>query len=73
MKDLIERIEKYQEDKGISDIRLTTILGVHPTTWYYIKAGKRNPGMKFLRAVERELPELTKRNKILRFLKTLKF
>jgi len=29
--------------------------------------------MKFLRAVERELPELTKRNKILRFLKTLKF
>lgn len=59
MNNLIETIKKYQQDKNLSDNQFAKLLGIDRSTWAYIKSGKRNPGMKFLRAIAHELPQLS--------------
>lgn len=58
MNNLIEAVKKYQQDEKLSDNQLTKLLRIDRSTWSYIKSGKRNPGIKFLRAIAREIPKL---------------
>ena len=55
---LVEAIKQHQRDRSLSDNQLAKLLGIDRSTWAYIKCGKRNPGMKFLRAIGREIPTL---------------
>lgn len=57
MNNLIEAVRQYQRDKKISDNQFSQLLGLDRSTWAYIKSGKRNPGIKFFRAIARELPQ----------------
>ena len=58
MNNLIEAIKQEQKKRGLTDTRLAELLGIDRTTWAKIKGGKRTQGMKFLRAVAREFPDL---------------
>jgi len=58
MNNLIEAIKQYQANENLSDTQLGKLLGIDRSTWAYIKSGRRNPGVKFLRAVAHEIPQL---------------
>jgi len=55
MTNLIEAIKQRQSQANLSDTALASLLGVDRSTWSKIKSGKRNPGIKFLRAVDQRL------------------
>lgn len=57
MNKLIEAVREYQKEEGLTDTGLTQLIGLDRSTWAYIKAGKRNPGVKFLRAISLKLPQ----------------
>jgi len=58
MNKVIEAIKEYQEQNRISDGGLIKLLQIDRSTWSLLKRGKRNPGVKFLKAVAREIPQL---------------
>lgn len=58
MDNLVDAIKQKQGQQKISDKKLASLLGIHRTTWAYIKSGRRNPGIKFLSAVANTFPEL---------------
>jgi len=55
MNNLIEAIKQRQRQANLNDTALASLLGVDRSTWSKIKSGKRNPGIKFLRAVDQRL------------------
>lgn len=55
MNNLIEAIKQRQSQAKLSDTALALLLGMDRSTWAKIKSGKRNPGIKFLRAVDQRL------------------
>jgi len=55
---LIEALIGYTENHQISDRRFAReILGIHPSTWSYIKRRQRSFGPIVLRAISTHLPE----------------
>ncbi len=54
---LIEQIELYQKLKGLSNVVLAGMLGVHNAHLSRIKRGERQPGRKLLQALA-TIPEL---------------
>jgi predicted transcriptional regulator len=56
---IVERLKGKQKELGMSDVAFAAKLGISRQLWNFIKTGKREPGFKFLKAVMRELPELT--------------
>jgi len=58
MNKVIEAIKEYQEQNRISDGGLIKLLQIDRSTWSLLKRGKRSPGVKFLKAVAREIPQL---------------
>ena len=55
MNSLIEAVKQKQRQDEITDNALASLLGIDRSTWSKIKSGKRNPGMKFIRAVNERL------------------
>ena len=55
MNNLIEAIKQRQRQANLNDTALASLLGMDRSTWAKIKSGKRNPGIKFLRAVDQRL------------------
>lgn len=58
MIDFLEALEQYQQDNKLSDRQLAKRLGIDHSTLSYVKSGKRNPGMRFYKAVANAIPEL---------------
>jgi transcriptional regulator with XRE-family HTH domain len=56
---LIEAIKQEQKERMINDSQLARLLGVDLSTWSRIRRGQRRPGGKFLRAVMKNLPEVS--------------
>jgi len=55
MNNLIEAIKQKQRQANLNDTAFALFLGMDRSTWAKIKSGKRNPGIKFLRAVDQRL------------------
>ena len=55
---LVDTIEQYKQINRISDAEFIKKLGLNPSTWYLIKTGKREPGVKFLKALLNAYPDL---------------
>ncbi len=56
---LTEIVKSYQVAHALSDGKLANLLGIHRTTWLYIKSGRTTrPSERFLRAVGSAIPEL---------------
>ena len=55
---LLDSIKAAQEQKGWSDGEFSRQLGMSPSAWSRIQAGKREMGLDFIRAVARVFPEL---------------
>jgi len=55
MNNLVEAIKQRQKQSNLTDTALASLLGVDRSTWAKIKNGTRNPGIKFLKAVDQRL------------------
>lgn len=55
---LIEAIERYRVNRGLSGADLARLLGIDRSTWSKIKHEQKPPGGRFLSAVMREIPSL---------------
>ena len=51
----IEAIKQKQRQNELTDTALASLLGIDRSTWSKIKSGTRNPGVKFIRAVNEKL------------------
>ena len=58
MNELVAVTKVYQEGLGLSDAQFASFLGINHSTWSLLQASKRQPGVKFIRAVARHCPEL---------------
>ncbi len=59
MDELIKAVGEAQKKRGLSDRKLSQLLGIDPAHWSRIKRGLAPAsGGKFLTAVTREFPEL---------------
>ena len=56
--ELINGITKCQKEKGLTDTAFAAIIGVNFSMVHCVKHGKRQPGMKVLRGIARNFPEL---------------
>ena len=54
---LIETLRRKQLDLGLNDARFSEMIGVSRPTWWLIRNGQRNPGVRVLRGALREFPE----------------
>ena len=57
MNKLIETIEEYQKKYHLTDSRFSQLVSLDRSTLSRIKNGKRNPGVRVLRAIS-QIPEL---------------
>jgi transcriptional regulator with XRE-family HTH domain len=55
---LIAELVRIQRERDWSDREMAEHLGVSRSMWSLVKAGLRQPGAKFLRAVKRAFPYL---------------
>lgn len=59
MNSLIEAIKQQQKREGLTDTELAKRIGLKGRSlWCEIKSGRRQPGLKFLRGIAREFPDL---------------
>ena len=56
---IIKKIIEKQKELALSDASFSRELGISRPLWALLKSGKREPGMKFIKAVMRMFPELT--------------
>ena len=57
MMKLIETLREKQKELGLTDARFSELLGVSRPTWWLVRDGRRNPGVRFLRGVIKEFPD----------------
>lgn len=55
---LIDAIKREQADRKLNDAELSRLLGFRQSVWSRIKRGERKPGLKFLTAIRKSLPNL---------------
>lgn len=58
LEELVNGIKACQERRGLSDSEFSRQLKIHPSLWSLIKRGKREPGVKVLKAIATKYPEL---------------
>jgi len=56
--DLINGITKCQKEKRLTDVAFAKIVGVNFSMVHCVKQGKRQPGMKVIKGLARNFPEL---------------
>lgn len=57
MTKVVEEVTKKQGE--MSDGLFAKELGLKRVSWFYLRTEKRNPGLKFYKAVMRAFPDLT--------------
>ncbi len=61
---LTEAIKAYQRKQGLSDGKLAELLGIHRTTWLFIKSGRTvRPSYRFVRLVGEKIPALRRQQR----------
>ena len=58
MQSLVEALKEHRSRNDISDNQLAQILGVSQATLSFIHSGARQPGVKVLRAIAKNIPTL---------------
>lgn len=55
---LIVELGQYQRDRGLTHGQMARLLGIDKSTYSYINSGQREPGLKVLRAIAKQIPDL---------------
>lgn len=56
--ELVNRINKYISKRGLTDSAFCALAGIDQGTWSRVKAGERQPTLRFVRAIS-QVPQLT--------------
>lgn len=59
MDKLINAISDLQKKKQLNDADVAEKLGISRIGWLYIRTGQRQAGIKFIKGVAKNYPELT--------------
>lgn len=55
----VEQLTQIQRREGWTERQMAQQLGMHHTTWYGIKRGRHNPGVRFIQNAVARFPELS--------------
>lgn len=59
MNNIVQSLVAMQTQNNITESAISKRLGISRVGWYFLKTGRREPSLKFLKSVMREFPELT--------------
>lgn len=58
MNKIVKAVRAWQELHKMNDIALSEILDIDHSAWSLLRRGKRQPGLKFLKSVAKNMPAL---------------
>ena len=59
MDKLVTAISDHQKKRQLNDADVAAKLGISRIGWIYIRTGQRKAGIKFIKGVAKNFPELT--------------